>query len=168
MIVKVLNCPDKNFKPYVERAVSFFAKELIPNTKIRNNCQTIVRFNSQLKDFGSAEIQGRNTRKQPRKFLIEIHPGINTRNIISTIAHEMVHIKQYIHGETNDQLSVWRGKKINSEQVEYWVHPWELDAYGREIGLFMKFAVKEKLWEVFDGFKNPDLPIVSEPIRWKK
>jgi len=168
MIVKVLNCPDKNFKPYVERAVSFFAKELIPNTKIRNNCQTIVRFNSQLKDFGSAEIQGRNTRKQPRKFLIEIHPGINTRNIISTIAHEMVHIKQYIHGETNDQLSVWRGKKINSEQVEYWVHPWELDAYGREIGLFTKFAVKEKLWEVFDGFKNPDLPIVSEPIRWKK
>lgn len=168
MKVKVTNCPDKDFKPYVEKAILFFAKELIPNTKIRNNCQTVVRFNATLKDFGSAVVEGTNTRKQPRRFVIEVHPGIEVRNILSTLAHEMVHIKQFIYGETNDQLSVWKGKRVNSDKVDYWSHPWEIDAHGREAGLFTKFAVAEKLWDVFEGFKNPDLPIVSVPIKWKK
>lgn len=167
MKVKIVNCPDKDFKPYVEKAVTFFASELITNTRIRNNCHTTIRFTNKIKDFGYATIEQNNTRKQPRRFLIEIHPGIEVKNILSTIAHEMVHVKQYIYGETNEQLSSWRGKKINSDKIEYWTHPWEIDAYGREIGLITKFAVKEKLWDVFEGFKNPDLPIVSVPIRWK-
>jgi hypothetical protein len=168
MKVKVTNCPDKDFKPYVEKAVTFFAEQLITNTRIRNNCHTTVRFNSALKDFGSAVVAGTNSRKQPRTFIIEVHPGIQVRNILSTLAHEMVHIKQFIYGETNDQLSVWKGKRVNSEQMDYWIHPWEIDAHGREVGLSTKFAVAEKLWDVFDGFKNPDLPIVSVPIKWKK
>ena len=79
----------------------------------------------------------------------------------------MVHIKQYIDGETDDQLSTWRGKKVNSDKIEYWVQPWEIDAYGREIGLMTKFAVMENLWNVFDEFRDPSLPVVSIPIRWK-
>lgn len=168
MKVKITNCPDKDFKPYVEKAILFFAKELIPNTRIRNSCQTIVRFNAQLNDFGSAEVEGTNTRKQPRRFIIEVHPGIEARNILSTLAHEMVHIKQFIYGETDDQLSMWKGKRFDSNKVDYWLHPWEIDAHGREIGLITKFATIEKLWNVFEGFKNPDLPIVSVPIKWKK
>ena len=168
MKVKITNCPDKDFKPYVEKAILFFAKELIPNTKIRNNCQTIVRFNATLKDFGSAVVEGTNTRKQPRRFVIEVHPGIEVRNILSTLAHEMVHIKQFICGETDDQLSVWKGKRFDSDKIDYWLHPWEIDAHGREVGLLTKFVTVEKLWDVFEGFKNPDLPIVSVPIKWKK
>lgn len=168
MKVIVKNCPDKNFKPYVERALSFYSKELIPNTRVRNNCETTIRFTSKIKDFGYAIVKSSNSRKQPRKFLIEVHPGIGARNILETLAHEMVHIKQYINGETDDQLTVWRGQSIDSNTVEYWSHPWEIDAYGREVGLFTKFAMKEKLWDVFENIKNPDLPIVSIPIKWKK
>lgn len=167
MRIKVFNCPDKNFKPYVEDAALFYAQELITNTRIRNNCQTIIRFDGNLKEYGYASIEDYNTQKKPREFLIEIHPGIGVKNILSTLAHEMVHVKQYINGETDDQLSVWRGKKINSDQVDYWDHPWELDAHGREIGLFYKYSVKNCLWEVFEEFKNPNLPIVSTPIKWK-
>jgi hypothetical protein len=36
-----------------------------------------------------------------------------------------------------------------------------------ESGLFSKFAVKEKLWEVFTGVQNPDTPIKTEPLGWK-
>ena len=168
MKVIIKNCPDKNFKPYVEKALSFYSKELISNTRVRNNCETVVRFTSKIKDFGYATVKSSNSRKQPRKFLIEIHPGIGVRNILETLAHEMVHIKQYINGETDDQLTVWRGQSVDSNVIEYWSHPWEIDAYGREVGLFTKFAMKEKLWDVFDGIKNPDLPIVSVPIKWKK
>jgi hypothetical protein len=166
MKVKIRNCPDKHFKPYVEKALDFYAKQLIPNTRIRNNCLVVVRFDAKLDNYGTCGAEGYNTKNEPREFLIEVHPGIGARNIIETLAHEMVHVKQLIHGETNDQLSMWRGKKIDSDKVDYWDHPWEVDAHGREAGLITKFAVQEKLWEVFDGFKDPSVPIVSVPIKW--
>ena len=80
----------------------------------------------------------------------------------------MVHIKQYIDGELNEEMSYWKGKRVDSDKMEYWYSPWEVDANGLEVGLITKFAVKECLWEVLDGFKNPATPIVSIPIRWKK
>jgi hypothetical protein len=168
MEVKISNCPDKDFKPYVARAAAFYAKELIPNTRIRNNCFVKIRFDAKIDNYGSCGAEGYNTKNQPREFLIELHPGIGAASILSTLAHEMVHVKQLIYNETNDDLSVWKGKRFNSDKVDYWDHPWEIDAHGRESGLLTKFAVQECLWEVFQGFKNPSLPVVSEPIRWKK
>jgi hypothetical protein len=167
MQVKVYNCPDVHFKPYVIKAAEFFAKELIPNTRIRNNCLTEIRFDGNIVNFGSCGAEGYNTKNEPREFLIEIHPGIGARDILSTLAHEMVHVKQLIYHETNDDLSSWKGKRFNSDLVDYWEHPWEIDAHGRESGLLTKFAVQEVLWEVFHDFKNPNLPIVSSPIKWK-
>lgn len=167
MEIKIINCPDKDFKPFVERAANFYAKELIKNTRIRNNCFTTIRFDGKLDEYGYASVEDYNTRKQPREFLIEIHPGIGARRIFETLAHEMVHVKQFINGETDDKLASWKGKSVNSDKVDYWEHPWEIDAHGRETGLLTKFAISEMLWEIFDEFKNPNLPIVSVPIRWK-
>ena len=55
MNVKILNCPDKDFKPFVERAAKFYAKELIPNTRIRNNCTTTIKFDDKIKNYGRSE-----------------------------------------------------------------------------------------------------------------
>ena len=132
MIIRVVNCPDKDFKPFVERAAKFYAKELIPNTRIRNNCTTTIKFDDKIKNYGSCGAEGYNTKKEPREFLIDIHPGIGARDILSTLAHEMVHVKQLIYHETNDELSVWKGKRVNSDLLDYWYHPWEIDAH--EIG----------------------------------
>lgn len=167
MQVKVVNCPDKDFKPYVERAAQFFAKELIPSKRIRNNCSVKIRFDGSMKEFGYANVEDYNTRNQARKFLIEIHPGLGARMILETLAHEMVHVKQYIMNETNDELSMWRGDFVDYDSLDYWSHPWEIDAHGREGGLLVKFSHEERLWEVFQGFRNPNLPIVSVPIKWK-
>ncbi len=121
MRVRVVNCPDKDFKPFVEKAAQFYAKELIPNTRIRNYCLTQIKFDESLQEYGFASVEKYNTRNQPRQFLIEIHPGLGSRRILETLAHEMVHVKQYIQNETNDQLTKWRGKRINSDKVDYWI-----------------------------------------------
>ncbi|NBP16863.1 hypothetical protein EBU95_21190, partial [bacterium] len=157
----------KDFKPFVERAASFYSKELIKNTRIRNNCSVKIRFDGKLQEYGYCLVEDYNTAKQARDFLIELHPGIGARRILETLAHEMVHLKQFAFNETNDQLSMWRGEKIDSDKVEYWSHPWEIDAYGRESGLLTKFAISEHLWEILEEFRNPALPIVSTPIKWK-
>lgn len=168
MHIKISGCPDSDFKPYIERATLFYAKELIPNTRIRNNCTIRIKFDSKMNNYGSCGAEGYNTRNQPRLFSIEIHPGLGASGILSTLAHEMVHVKQLIFHETNDDLSIWKGKRFNSDLVDYWEHPWEIDAHGRESGLLTKFAMQENLWELLHGFKNPSAPIVDEPIRWKK
>lgn len=168
MNFRIVNCPDKDFKYFVEKAAHFYAKELITNTRIRNNCHTEIRFCSKIDEYGFASIEEYNTANKPRKFLIEINPNIGSRRILETLAHEMVHVKQYIEGETNDELTKWRGKRINPDKIDYWVQPWEIDAYGREIGLLTKFAISEHLWETFDDFVDPSGPIQYHPIAWKK
>ena len=167
MKLRIYNCPDEDFKPYVERAVRFFAGELITNKNLRNNCSIKIRFDDKMKDYGSCFVEDYNTRNQPRHFTIEVHPGIGARNIIETLAHEMVHVKQHIYNETNDQLSHWLGRKIDSDEIDYWIHPWEIDAHGREIGLITKFAIMENLWKVFEDFKDPLEPIGNKPLGWK-
>ncbi len=80
----------------------------------------------------------------------------------------MVHVKQYIFGETNDTLTKWRNTKIDPDKIDYWIQPWEIDAYGRETGLLTKFVVSEHLWEIFDDFVDPSAPIIEKPIAWKR
>lgn len=165
MIVSVLKCPDRKFTPFIKRAVKFYSEILIPNEKIRNSISIEIVFVKDLENYGSAEISVAS--KKPREFNIELHPGIGAKKMLSTLAHEMVHIKQYVYGELDDSLSVWRGNKVNSDDIDYWWHPWEIEAFGTEQGLLRKFVEAERLWEIFSDIENPNAPIKNEILRWK-
>lgn len=167
MQLSIVGCPDKkHFRPYVKRAAVFYAEQLI-SSKLRENIFLRIRFNPKIDVYGYAQILEYNSSRKAREFEIEIHPGIGAAEILKCLAHEMTHIKQYAYNETNETLTRWRGNRVDSDVIDYWNQPWEIEAYGMESGLFSKFAVKEKLWEVFFGMQNPDAPIVSEPLGWK-
>ena len=54
-----------------------------------------------------------------------------------TLAHEMIHIKQYMKGEMTDEpQAVWHGR--NHEKTPYGKQPWELEAHKMEHELFAK------------------------------
>jgi hypothetical protein len=167
MRISILNCPDKEFKPFVRDSLMFYAEQLIPSKRLRDNINLTIKFNEKIDVWAFASIEDYNASNKPRDFLIEIHPWIGARNIFKTLAHEMVHIKQFVNLETNDTLSKWRGVPIDSDAIDYYQHPWELEAYGMEIGLFTNYAVKNTLWEFFADISNPDAPIVKEEIKWK-
>ena len=80
----------------------------------------------------------------------------------------MVHIKQYAHGELDETLMSWKGKRVDSNNLDYYDHPWEIEAHGLEVSLFSKFVIGEKLWNVFDGINNPDGPVKRMDIIWKE
>ena len=167
MQLSIVGCPDKkHFRPYVKRAALFYAEQLI-SSKLRENVYLRIRFNPKIDVYGYASILEYNSSRKAREFEIEIHPGIGAAEILKCLAHEMTHIKQYAYNETNETLTRWRGNKVDSDVVDYWNQPWEIEAYGMESGLFSKFAVKEKLWEVFFGIQNPDALIEPEPLGWK-
>jgi hypothetical protein len=167
MQLSIVGCPDKtHFRPYVKRAAIFYSKQLI-SSKLRENIFLRIKFNPKIEAYGYASILEYNDSRKAREFEIELHPGIGAAEILKTLAHEMTHIKQYAYNETNETLTRWRGLKVDSDNMDYWVQPWEIEAHGMESGLFSKFAVKEKLWEVFNGIQNPDSPIVPEDLGWK-
>ena len=165
MRLSIVGCPDKKkFRPFVKRAAEFYAQELI-SKKMRENLFKRIKFEYGLDVLGYAQIDEYNDSGKPREFLIEINAGLSAADILKCIAHEMVHVKQYVYGETNETLTRWKGSLIT--ESDYWTEPWEIEAYGRECGLFTKFAVKEKLWNVFNNIVNPDDPIESEELGWK-
>ena len=65
----------------------------------------------------------------------------NEEELIETICHECVHIKQYLRKELLElgrDTHRWKGKLVNSKEVEYYDLPWEKEAYKMEIELAEK------------------------------
>jgi len=86
------------------------------------------------------------------EFSIQLRPGYGRRKTLSSLAHELVHVKQYATGELTDsprgiRYSVWQGKHYDDSKIHYYDYPWEIDAYGREGGLLRRYltSINEKL-----------------------
>lgn len=81
-----------------------------------------------------------------REFEIEIDKKMTLRRLLETVAHEMVHVKQYARKELVDDYT-WHNKTYSPKNCDYWDQPWEIEAHGREAGLFIRWAEDQKLGE---------------------
>ena len=157
--------PDERFNEYVQRASQFYAEQLFPKQLLRHIVVT-VKFNKHLDAFGYTNVEKRNSKNKAREFLIELHPYISGKEILKALAHEFVHVKHYVYEELNEEQTQWKGESFDSDAVDYYELPWEIEAHGRETGLFTSFAKKESLWNVLENVYNPDTPVEPVPIGW--
>ena len=165
MKLSIIGCPDKaRFRPYVKRAAIFYTEKLMTK-KLLDNIYVKIKFNKKLDVYGTASVQNYNDSNKAREFLVELNPVIGARDILETLAHELVHVKQFAYGETNESLTRWRGKKVDSD-IDYWEEPWEVEANGMAVGLFTRFVKQEKLYNVFTNITDPDSLITPEPLGW--
>ena len=70
-----------------------------------------------------------------RTFEIEIDKKMGINELVTTICHEMVHVKQYARNEMNDGIVKGRARwktKFIAEDTNYWDLPWEKEAYRME------------------------------------
>ena len=74
-----------------------------------------------------------------REFEIEIDKSLPLRTLLTTVAHEMVHVKQFARGELTEKQA-WMGKTYDINKTQYWDLPWEIEAHGREVGLFIRWC----------------------------
>jgi Zn-dependent peptidase ImmA (M78 family) len=70
----------------------------------------------------------------PKHLIMVLDSSLDTERMVLTIAHEMVHAKQYARGQLKNipdrlQTKYWMGKKVNKRYHE---QPWELEAFGKE------------------------------------
>lgn len=76
-------------------------------------------------------------------------PETRLRKMLIDLGHELVHIKQYLNNEIFDYKSGdirFKGSYFDSSYAEneelYYDSPWEIEAYGREQGLYAMFCSK--------------------------
>ena len=79
--------------------------------------------------FGETEIMDYNSKGEPREFALIIQKDLSEEETLKTIAHELVHVKQYLYKELNEQMTLWKGRKVSEEQYKnYYDRPWEKEA----------------------------------------
>lgn len=69
-----------------------------------------------------------------REFEMEICKGMSLYELIGTVVHEMIHVKQYARGELKEIVGGvhrWKGTLVH-EDVNYHDAPWEVEAYELE------------------------------------
>ena len=78
-------------------------------------------------------------------------PHIRLKNLLIDLGHELVHIKQYLNCEIFDYKSgdvrykgTYFEASANEDEESYYDSPWEVEAYGRELGLYKMFLTKLK------------------------
>jgi len=96
---------------------------------------------------------------EPYSFTVDLRCHADDDDIFQTLAHELVHIKQYIKGElrtaeplvaigskqkdhnTEKEDTYWYGKLWTPAPNEdgYFAAPWEIEAFGREVGLYARW-----------------------------
>jgi hypothetical protein len=79
--------------------------------------------------LGAVEILEYNSRNMPREFVIEVKQGQSEEEYFRTLAHEMIHVKQYATGELNEQMDLWMGEVCESDKIAYHKQPWEIEAH---------------------------------------
>lgn len=145
---------NQNFRDLLTEAARFFANILMDPRMVRNlNIDIEV---SKLDICGEC-VDEEGTRN-PRWFTI----GLKNQPIeemIKTLAHEMVHVKQHAKNElqtghviaTRGGLKIssrWKGEiwKPKRQEHPYFDSPWEVEAFGKEVGLFQRYvAFKDKV-----------------------
>lgn len=91
-----------------------------------------------------SEVNGSCTQLKKRKYMLEIDSRLNMDDFVTTVMHEMIHVKQYVLNEMHDMPSGsvrWKSRPINPMNLDYWEHPWEKEAHKYDRVLSSIFMV---------------------------
>ena len=99
-------------------------------------------FNKKLWADGFCQYEDSNIR--PRSFVLEISKDLEGEELIKTIAHELVHVKQYVKGELKERYKpnyyhMWHKELIIVNEDNFYDVPWEVEARKLEQELFLLF-----------------------------
>jgi hypothetical protein len=127
----------------LREALEFFASSLF-TPQMKRNIEVRVRQRDLGTWHGFASIEDYNMLNQPRSFVIELHKKDTEVEKLKTLAHEMVHIKQYVRNELNESMNTWKGRKIDSDAIDYNDQPWEVEANQLGDELYERYANKSR------------------------
>ena len=123
-----LNLYGSRIRASQRKAMNYFANELftpqmIPNLHIR------ISYRNTGTDYGWVVAEDYNMSGDPRHFVITVHKDDDVKTQIRTMAHEMVHVRQFVRKELDEDLTRWKSRRVNTDVVPYRELPWEIEAF---------------------------------------
>ena len=116
-----------------EKTVNFMIDKLLPRFRTLEIEVILKKMNDDA--VGYCMMQDTN-----REFEIECSRDLTLKDLVTTICHEMVHVKQYARKEMSDNGFTWKKKQIN-EKTPYFDLPWEKEAYK------MQDKLAQQVWD---------------------
>jgi hypothetical protein len=123
-------------KAELKQCAEFAIKELLP--KKRKLTIHIKGDSSLLKKYGAYGLCWESG--DPHYFYIDLHSVIEKHELLPTLLHEMVHVKQFCKRElvNRHDSRIWLGKRYEDSDCE-WSTPWEKEARKLEKNLYQKY-----------------------------
>jgi len=138
----------RNHNKELHRAIgsaALFYSEVLLGSRMEKNIYLDIKLTKGMKQkekaYGFCHIVDDNISK-PREFMIELDASMKYSfdQILTWLAHEMVHLKQFVRKELWDYESgrvQWKTRSYG--QVHYDDQPWEKEAYRLEGELYEMF-----------------------------
>ena len=108
------------------QAIGFFADKLLTKQLNRHIIVNVV-FRKNLSYLGLTYVDDYNSSGKLREFTLEIYRDQIEEEILKTLAHELVHVRQYSIGDLNEEATLWQGRLMESN-LAYDNQPWEIEA----------------------------------------
>jgi hypothetical protein len=126
-------------KNLAEASIKFFIKELgLGRSRYSLTVTTDKTLRKEENAFGIVFRVGK------RDLVMILDSRMQYKDMVETIAHEMVHVKQIARGTLNTVIKrgrmyqTWKGKR--ADNIAYHRRPWELEAFRRERELTNNFV----------------------------
>jgi phenylpyruvate tautomerase PptA (4-oxalocrotonate tautomerase family) len=127
----------KDKRALAEKTVAWSIKKLGLNRMSSLSIDVVLR-KMKKDEYGYCNIIESN-----RSFIIDVNKNVSLKDFVSTIIHEMVHVKQFARNEMSAYGMRWKTKTV-SENTKYVDLPWEKEAYKLEAKL-IKLIWKENI-----------------------
>lgn len=151
MQITVKGCNDPALVEEIKDAINFYA-DLLMSQRLKQTLTLQLNYIQDPDKEGMRGFQGDVTWEddnvRPKDYTMNINSKARyKKTILQAIAHEMVHVKQFAKGELKDLLKTKQTRfhdRIYDNDMEYWERPWEIEAFGREYGLYLRFKKYQK------------------------
>ena len=157
MQIRITGKLDKEKKAMLREATNFYADLLNLSPTLQRNISLEIQLVSDLlknsHELGNCSWVDDYVR--PREFVIQISTHSPTKRfLLMTLAHEMVHLKQFakcemVYFRRDFEKIKFLNKIYDCRKISHWDSPWEIEAEEKEHTMYKTFCKylrdKEKL-----------------------
>jgi len=126
----------KTQRKLVKDAIEFSLDKLLPRT---TSLDIEVRLNRHIEGA-----EGFCMSEDHKTFDLELDPRMCDKELVLTVMHEMVHVRQYFKRQLRDvafgNVKTWLGKMYCEDKIGYFKLPWEKEAFKLQEVLFKQFS----------------------------
>lgn len=132
----------------IRDAVYFYLRKLLGKSMSQKITLYILIEKDLLKTYEMyAAISPLETETRPKHYELEIDAKLPKKQFLVSLAHEMIHLKQFAKDQMKDleskRMTRWLGEYYIEENLDYWSRPWEKEAHDNEIPLYQSYLAEK-------------------------